>query len=54
MTSPNDWPMSPLPLDDEQALTMAKLILEGKPRSYVEGANRLALYVTRKAMATRV
>jgi hypothetical protein len=42
------WPPGTLsnhPLTDDEALTMAKLILDGKPRSYVEGAQRLAHYV---------
>jgi len=45
-TNPEDWPNhQDLSITDEEALIMAKLILEGKPRSYVEGAIRLARYV---------
>jgi hypothetical protein len=32
-------------LTDDEAFTMALLILDGKPKSYVEGAKRLAQYV---------
>jgi hypothetical protein len=45
-----DWPSSSAPpttrdISDEQALTVAHLILEGKPKSYVEGSILLARYV---------
>jgi hypothetical protein len=49
--SPQDWPTTGegLPLSetpsDDQALIIAKLILEGKPRSYVEGSILLSKYV---------
>ena len=42
---PEDWPIPGNPLTDEDALTMAMLILDEKPRSYVEGARRLAQYI---------
>lgn len=42
---PSDWPQEGTTLTDEEALTMALLLLNGKPRSYVEGAKRLAQYV---------
>lgn len=45
---PSDWPQTKeeeTTLTDQEALTVALLILDGKPRSYVEGAKRLAQYV---------
>jgi hypothetical protein len=42
---PEDWPNHRNPLTDDEALTIAKLILDGKPRSYDEGSHRLAQYV---------
>jgi hypothetical protein len=41
---PSHWPDGSA-LTDDEALTVARLILDGKPRSYVEGAKRLAQYV---------
>jgi hypothetical protein len=43
--NPENWPNHQLPLNDEEALTVAKLILDGKPKSYDEGARRLSRYV---------
>jgi len=43
--NPENWPNHQAPLNDEEALTVAKLILDGKPKSYVEGGKRLAQYV---------
>jgi hypothetical protein len=42
---PCDWPEPSEVVTDRDALIMAKLILDGKPRSYVDGARRLAQYV---------
>lgn len=43
---PSEWPDSNIDgLTDEQALIVAHLIIDQKPRSYVEGAIRLAKYV---------
>jgi len=43
--SPENWPNHQAPLNDDEALTVAKLILNGKHKSYIEGAKRLAQYV---------
>lgn len=43
--SPENWPNHQAPLNDDEALTVAKLILNGKLKSYVEGGKRLAQYV---------
>lgn len=43
--SPENWPNHQAPLNDDEALTVAKLILDGKPKSYVEVGKRLAQYV---------
>ena len=42
---PADWPNHQNPLTDEEAVIIAKLILDGFPKSYVEGGYRLAQYV---------
>jgi hypothetical protein len=42
--NPADWPEGE-ELSDDQALVVATLILDQKPKSYVEGARRLAKYV---------
>jgi hypothetical protein len=43
--TPDEWPEETGITSDLDALFMARLILDGFPRSYVEGARRLAQYV---------
>jgi hypothetical protein len=43
---PHEWPpKTDKSLTDDEAYAMCRLILDGKPKSYVEGAMRLATYV---------
>jgi hypothetical protein len=43
--APHEWPEESPTLTDRDALVIARLTLEGKPKSHVEAARRLAQYV---------